>query len=143
MKDDGVEMSTIMTEKEPVSNLIEQPPVDVTPNATSNTSMLGFNESSNKDSDELKKTWEKWWNTHLNYEEEKTKDNKQKQLEAQIKFIALYEKEKQSRGETDDIPQKPLEDNKSSDFSKTGGKSRKNKGKGKTKRNTKRKLCSK
>jgi hypothetical protein len=100
--------------------------------------MLGSNESSNEDSDELKKAWEEWWNTHLNYKRENTEDNKQKQLEAQIEFMALYKKEKQSKGETGDISQKPLEDNKSSGFSKTGGKSRKNKDK--TKRNTKRKF---
>jgi len=127
-----------MEDEETVSTLIEEPPVDVTPNATSNTSMLGSNESSNEDSDELKKAWEEWWNTHLNYKRENTEDNKQKQLEAQIEFMALYKKEKQSKGETGDISQKPLEDNKSSGFSKTGGKSRKNKDK--TKRNTKRKF---
>jgi len=115
-------------EEETDSNLIKETP-EVTPKATSNTSMLG----SNEDLDELKKAWEHWWTIYTLNKNIDNTDNKQKQLEAQIKFMALYEKEKQSKGETGDISQKPFEGNKSSGFSKTGGKSRKNKGKTKRK----------
>ena len=68
-------------------------------------------------------------------------DNKNKTnlMEAQIKFMALYEEENQSRENLANISQKK---DPTSNNNPVGGKSRKNKGKGKgkTKRNTKRKF---
>lgn len=135
MEDDNVEMSNIMPKDEKDSTLVKQPSVDVDVlpiNTTPSISMIG--------ADELKKAWEEWW---IITENNKDKNNNQKQLKAQIKFMVLYEKEKQLRDKNNNISQEPIENNESSNFSKKGGKPRKNKDKSRTKRNNKRNLSSK
>ena len=125
-----------------VSNIETQE--NVTINAPSNN-------NSTEDSDKLKKAelknielktaWENWWNTYQNTRNVDNSDdnNKKKQIDAQIKFMALYKEEKQSRENLANISQKK---DPTSNNNPVGGKSRKNKGKckGKTKRNTKRKF---
>ena len=81
--------------------------------------------------DELKNAWENWWNVYIRNDSKITELNKKEMLDAQIKFNAIYDKEKllhKNSKNGDDLQNPtPRQNVNSLQLSKKGGKYRKHK----------------